>query len=740
MRTTFFLAFAAFSLLHAYSATGDDVVLKNGDLEQVAEGESWPAHWGRQVEGMSWEKESGGHYLRMHSQKPGQMILLYREVAVPPSVRALELTWRWRCTGLKRGKQSWFDARLMLGLKGDQGQKITPAPPHPNLAKDTDGWQTRSVKFLVPEGTKTLELMPTLFQVESGTLDFDDWFLTAIDPAPLEVEAKAKAAALRTKQEADAKKRQRVAAQTLAKDGSLIPNGSFETIDKKKPWPANWPGKETTTTQWLEEDGGHFLRLHAAEPGKMVMLYHQFSLPADTRALELTWRQRVTGLKPGKEPWFDARTLIEFKDMAGKKLKGSPSPAATRRDSQGWVEKQSRFLVPEGAITMVLMPSLFQVQSGTLDLDDFLLKPIEPEPIIAAAKAAEADRLASIVPAEQPKRESWPSELHVDGKLVLTTDGKPVRLQGVNIVSLEWIAVGERVMKASLVALEDWKANIIRLPVAPKFWFGKDSSQKDGGAAYRQLVSDVVTLVANRGAYVLLDLHQFGPPRQEHVDFWASAAPAFKNHPAVLFDLFNEPHGMSWDVWQHGGEPNRKEKPGEEDAFISAEDKAKILAARRSVGMQKLLDTVRDCGARNVVLVGGLDYAFDLSGMVNGHMLDDRDGNGIILSTHIYPWKKGWEEKVLVAAGKHPIFVGEVGADVQKVTWMPAEWQEDAVTWVPAMLGLIQKHEFHWTAFSFHPRGGPPMLEDWKFTPSKVWGEPVKRAFAGEKFTLDRLR
>jgi endoglucanase len=156
--------------------------------------------------------------------------------------------------------------------------------------------------------------------------------------------------------------------------------------------------------------------------------------------------------------------------------------------------------------------------------------------------------------------------------------------------------------------------------------------------------------------------------------------------------------------------------------------------------MQRLLDTVRETGAKNVVLVGGLDYAYDLSGIAQGYALDERGGNGIILSTHIYPWKKGWQEKVLVVADRYPILVGEVGAGAKKMEWLPAEYQEDAVTWVPEMIGFIQKYKFHWTAFAFHPKAGPPMLEDWSYKPNAAWGTFVKRAFAGEKFELKKLR
>jgi hypothetical protein len=72
--------------------------------------------------------------------------------------------------------------------------------------------------------------------------------------------------------------------------------------------------------------------------------------------------------------------------------------------------------------------------------------------------------------------------------------------------------------------------------------------------------------------------------------------------------------------------------------------------------------------------------------------------------------------------------------------WLPAEYQEDAVTWVPEMIGFIQKYKFHWTAFAFHPKAGPAMLEDWSYKPNATWGAFVRRAFAGDQFELKKLR
>ncbi len=714
-------------------------LLKNGDFELDADGDRWPDGWVKAKVGCEWVTEGDAHFLRLHSTKPGETVLLYQPQRLPTDVRAVELAWRWRVTDLKPGKQSWHDARVMLGFLDAEGKKMTGAPGAPYVRKSTDGWSERSVKLLIPEGAQTLEFMPALMQVEAGTLDLDDVTIRAIDPAPIEAAAKATAAERAEKQAKEAAARQAKAAALLKETGSLISNGNFETDEKKADGkPDNWGLPKTGT--WEVDGDNHFVRITSPKPGEMVMLYRTIDLPADAEAVEFTWRQRVSDLKPGKSPWFDARIMLHFKDAAGKQMSGSPGAPNTRKSTEGWIEKSTKFLVPKGAVSLEFMPALFQVDKGTLDLDDIVLKPIDAEVLrIAAAKKAEEDRLAN-VPAEAPNRAKWPLELHVEGNKVLNSAGKPVVLQGVNVVSLEFLLRGDHLLKSCQVAVDDWKSTIIRLPVKESYWFGREAGQTDGGASYRQLVDEAITMVANRGAYVLLDLHRFRAPKAEHIEFWTDAATKYKNHPAVIFDLFNEPHGMSWDVWRDGGFVAEKKKPADEDAFLTPEEKAKNAEGFQSVGMQKLIDAVRATGAKNIVVPGGLDWAYDLSGIAKGYELNEGGGNGLIYSTHIYPWKFNWKEKVLVVADKYPILVGEVGCDIKKMDFIPADNQEDPYTWGPDMLGFMHKHGLHWTAFSFHPSASPVMITGWDYTPTPFWGAMVKRALAGESFPLKKYR
>lgn len=519
-------------------------------------------------------------------------------------------------------------------------------------------------------------------------------------------------------------------AACLAAETSMLPEGSFEKPTGSSDWPAGW-GKPKSGGSWEQENGNHFVRLTSNTPGEMVMMYQPVKLSAEMKALELTWRMRVTGLQKGKQAWFDARILIDFKDKSGNKLAGGLAPNAGK-DTEGWVDRKVAFLVPAGAAQLEVMPALFQVNRGKFDLDDVVLKSIDPKPLLAERQALAEKSLAK-VPVISPEREKWPKELHVAGNKVLNSDNKAVMLRGVNVVSLEWSARGEQVTKAAEVAIDEWHANIIRLPVTEEFWNGKGA--QDQGAGYQRIVDNMVNLAANRGAYLMLDLHRFKAPTAAHIAFWKEAAARYKNHPAVIFDLFNEPHGTTWEVWRNGGFVAESAKPGDEANFTKANTKG-----INAVGMQALVDAVRGSGAKNVILVGGLDYAYDLSGMAQGFVPDEKGGNGMILSTHIYPWKKAWMEKVMVMAKQYPILVGEFGANTQKMTWLKPEWQEDAATWVPAMLGFIQQNELHWTAFCFHPKSAPHLLSGWDFQPTPEWGAFVKRALSGEKFTVDRPR
>ena len=712
-------------------------LVANSNMETDADGDGWPDGWPKLKTNGSWENEEGNHFIRMTSTTPGAMVMLYREIPIPPGTKALELSWRQRITGLKTGSKPWFDARIMLEFADANRAKVSPAPSAPYTRKDTQGWEAKTSRFLVPEGATMLKFMPTLFNVQAGTCDLDDIVITPVDATELIAAADAVAAAKAKKIEATATANQAKAAAALTANGSLIANGDFETDSKGRNWPDGW-GNLKENGSWESENGNHFIRMKATEPDKMVILFRPITIPAGTKALELSWRWRVTDLKVGKLPWNDARIMMEILDASGKKLSPQPGAPYSRGTKDGWQTKTASFLVPEGAVTLNLMPALFQVTSGTMDIDDLVLKPADTAPLEAAAKLRAEEAAFRYVPPEEANKSKWPKELHVQGNRLVDTDGKEVWLQGVNAGGMETLPQDTQAIKSTEVAIDVWHANAIRLPVNETFWFGRSPFQKDGGKAYRDHIDQCVMIAANRGAYLILDLHRFRAPKPEHVEFWKDAAAHFKNHPAVLFDLFNEPHDISWKVWRDGGHVGNPKKP-DESAFLTPEEK-KANEGFESVGMQALADAVRSTGAKNIVIAGGLSWAGDLSGVAEGYTISDKTGNGVMYSWHQYNWHKGWARTVLPAAAKYPIFVGEVGADTHKMDFIPLADQEDPYTWVPDMLGFIQKYRLNWTAWCFHPHATPLLISDWKYTPTPYWGVFAKEAFAGKQFVLKNMR
>ncbi len=538
---------------------------------------------------------------------------------------------------------------------------------------------------------------------------------------------------------------------------SLVINSSMETDANGDDWPDSWV-RPSEGGSWESDDGNRFIRLTLPRPGSFTMLYTEVALPPGTGSIEFTWRQRISQLTPGD----NARIVMEFLDAQGETLAPGVRTPFFNRNSDGWENKTARLSVPPNARAFTFTPSLLRIKSGVFDLDDLVITALPaPEPVVTvtpapaappppqvvrqAAPAAPPPSAPAITPLTLGPDGKSPPMLRVQGNRLVTVHGEhEVWLQGVNVPSLEWSVKGESVLKSITTAIDEWKANVIRLPVKAEHWFGKGvkwNTQKDGGQAYRDLIDQAVALTASKGAYLVLDLHHYRAPRPEHLTFWTEAATRYKNHPAVLFDLLNEPHGTKWDVWRDGGFLEEKKKAGDEDAFLTPEEKLHNKRGYQSPGMQKMLDTVRATGAKNIVVIGGLDYAYDLTGIVSGYALTDRSGHGIMYASHVYPWKKGWQKKFLDAAAKHPILLGEVGGDANKMKFIKAEHQENVETWVPAMLGLIQQHKLNWTGWCFHPKASPRMLADWDYTPTSFWGQPAKDALAGKRFPPpDRLR
>ena len=126
----------------------------------------------------------------------------------------------------------------------------------------------------------------------------------------------------------------------------------------------------------------------------------------------------------------------------------------------------------------------------------------------------------------------------------------------------------------------------------------------------------------NAGEQALGSGTQLAMPDADSVTFWQQVATIYSSYPNVLFELFNEPHIYSWTCWVSGCQ-------------ISGDvGTNKQSYSYAGIGMQKLVDTVRSVGASNLVLVGGLDWGYNLSQLATYHLR----GTNIVYDTHPYDY------------------------------------------------------------------------------------------------------
>src|SRR5688500_2034279 len=146
--------------------------------------------------------------------------------------------------------------------------------------------------------------------------------------------------------------------------------------------------------------------------------------------------------------------------------------------------------------------------------------------------------------------------------------------------------------------MKSWSANTVRIPLNQSYWVQRSTRNYD--PTYRQRVIDTVQKARAAGLDVILDLHvsdrgdqnydyeftgddlQQMPDREHSLPFWQDLAELYKNDGGVIFELYNEAHEVSAQVWLNGGTiPGGTRYPGDADP-------ASYFKSYQAVGMQEL--------------------------------------------------------------------------------------------------------------------------------------------------------
>jgi hypothetical protein len=232
--------------------------------------------------------------------------------------------------------------------------------------------------------------------------------------------------------------------------------------------------------------------------------------------------------------------------------------------------------------------------------------------------------------------------LSIAGTQFVNSNGTAIHLRGVDRSGTEYACIqGWGIFDgpsdaASIQAIKSWNVNVVRIPLNEDCWLNINGVKAGlGGQAYIDAIVNYVNLLNANGLYAILDLHwtEYGTgqatgqqpmPDMDHSPaFWSSVAATFKNNHAVLFDLFNEPYeACGFTEWRDGCVVTQG-SPGNQWSYQGA-------------GMQTLVNAVRQAGATQPILLGGLYYANDPQAFLNAKPTDPV--NQLAISIHLYDW------------------------------------------------------------------------------------------------------
>ena len=185
--------------------------------------------------------------------------------------------------------------------------------------------------------------------------------------------------------------------------------------------------------------------------------------------------------------------------------------------------------------------------------------------------------------------------------------------------------------------------------------------------------------------------------------FWRSVATRFKADHAVLFELYNEPHDISWSCWRNGCTTS--------DGWQTA-------------GMQQMLNAVRSTGATNVVLAGGLGWSSDLSQWL-AHRPND-SAHQLAAAFHTYNFsgcntQSCWTNTVAVVNRHVPVVMTEFGEN------------DCAGGYVTPLLAWADQHHLSylaWTWDTWDCSSGPALITSYDGTPT-AYGAAVRTHYLG---------
>jgi aryl-phospho-beta-D-glucosidase BglC (GH1 family) len=232
------------------------------------------------------------------------------------------------------------------------------------------------------------------------------------------------------------------------------------------------------------------------------------------------------------------------------------------------------------------------------------------------------------------------TKLEISGNKLVDPDNNEVVLRGIAIMNIWHIRyLDDEYYNGETIKWykDNWGINVLRISIQCGF-YGDGTSPDNWIEPYTDeqiaLLDRVIKDGEQYGIYILVDWHTFGNLSDTNlhyrtISFWRWFANRYKDSPVVLYEIFNEPYGISWNEWK--------------------------------VQVTEVIDTIRTIDPESVIFVAGVDWGYDLSDVKANPI--ERENVGYI--THPYPNKENartieqWEEYFGYLADTYPIIASE---------------------------------------------------------------------------------
>jgi endoglucanase len=321
----------------------------------------------------------------------------------------------------------------------------------------------------------------------------------------------------------------------------------------------------------------------------------------------------------------------------------------------------------------------------------------------------------------------------VKGNMIVDASGQQYIFHGIGRDGLEYNCSGDGPLDQAHLAYMGsgnggsggtyWGANTVRLPLSEGFWLNGAPGYPCSAQQYQQLVKQVVNTLTSLKLNVILNLQWTdaggqslqggGPwamPDGDSVTFWQQVASMFSSYSNVLFEIYNEPHPANWSCWMNGCIITN-------DTGSSNDCQCSKTLSYQAVGMQTLVNTVRNTGATNLILVGGMNWGFDLSQVAANPI----KGSNIVYDTHPYPYAdkapNTWDAAFGKLSATYPVISAESGE------------YDCGTSYLSQLLPYFDAHRIGWVAWAWTVHGVvcsyPQLVTDYQGTPSISTGQYI---------------